>query len=87
LECEKLAGLADDEDPWPETRLEAIERAAAAICRHHRWTERSVIGHKEWQPGKVDPRGSPWSRCASGSGTGWSEVAGTGLTCGATMVR
>jgi hypothetical protein len=54
FECENLG---DGEDPWPPAQLEAIERAAAAVCRHHGWTERSVIGHKEWQPGKVDPRG------------------------------
>ncbi len=41
----------------PEVQLEAIEKVAAAICRHHGWTERWVIGHLEWQPGKVDPRG------------------------------
>ena len=34
-----------------------FERVSAAICRHHGWNERSVIGHLEWQPGKVDPRG------------------------------
>ncbi|MEU2511271.1 N-acetylmuramoyl-L-alanine amidase, partial [Streptomyces syringium] len=28
-----------------------------AICRHHGWTERSVIGHKEWRLGKIDPKG------------------------------
>ncbi|MPY62961.1 peptidoglycan-binding protein [Streptomyces spongiae] len=49
--------LGDGKDPWPEVQKEAIEKVAAAICRHHGWTERSVIGHKEWQPGKVDPRG------------------------------
>ena len=49
--------LGDGDDPWPAAQLEAIERAAAAICRHHGWNERSVIGHLEWQPGKVDPRG------------------------------
>ena len=38
-------------------QLEAIEKAAAAICRAHGWSQRSVIGHLEWQPGKVDPRG------------------------------
>ncbi|BFO15203.1 hypothetical protein SHKM778_15910 [Streptomyces sp. KM77-8] len=37
--------------------MEAIEKAAAAVCRYHGWNERSVIGHMEWQPGKVDPRG------------------------------
>ncbi|MEV0742912.1 N-acetylmuramoyl-L-alanine amidase [Streptomyces sp. NPDC050549] len=54
FECENLG---DGEDPWPEAQLETIEKAAAAICRHHGWSERSVIGHLEWQPGKVDPRG------------------------------
>ncbi|MFJ8644613.1 N-acetylmuramoyl-L-alanine amidase [Streptomyces sp. NPDC093546] len=54
FECENLG---DGEDPWPAAQLEAIEKAAAAICRRHGWTARSVIGHKEWQPGKIDPRG------------------------------
>lgn len=54
FECENLG---DGEDPWPAEQLEAIERAAAAVCRYHGWNERSVIGHLEWQPGKVDPRG------------------------------
>ncbi|MFC8155875.1 peptidoglycan-binding protein [Streptomyces cinereoruber] len=54
FECENLG---DGKDPWPDVQLEAIERAAAAICRAYGWGERSVIGHLEWQPGKTDPRG------------------------------
>ncbi|MGG8405730.1 N-acetylmuramoyl-L-alanine amidase [Streptomyces sp. 12297] len=54
FECENLG---DGEDPWPAVQLDAIARAAAALCRRHGWTARSVIGHLEWQPGKVDPRG------------------------------
>ena len=54
FECENLG---DGRDPWPAVQLDAIERVSAAICRHHGWTERSVIGHLEWQPGKSDPRG------------------------------
>ncbi len=54
FECENLG---DGKDPWPAVQLEAIEKVAAAICRHHHWTSRSVIGHREWQPGKVDPLG------------------------------
>jgi LysM repeat protein len=54
FECENLG---NGSDPWPAAQLEAIERVSAAICRHHGWSERSVIGHLEWQPGKVDPRG------------------------------
>lgn len=42
---------------WPEAQLEAMHRVSAALCRAHGWTERSVIGHKEWQPGKPDPAG------------------------------
>ncbi|WP_405840886.1 peptidoglycan-binding protein [Streptomyces platensis] len=48
--------LGDGKDPWPEEQRVAMEKAAAAICRAHGWNEHSVIGHKEWQPGKVDPR-------------------------------
>ncbi|MEU4133666.1 N-acetylmuramoyl-L-alanine amidase [Streptomyces wuyuanensis] len=49
--------LGDGKDPWPAAQLEAIERVSAAICRAHGWSQRSVIGHLEWQPGKIDPRG------------------------------
>ncbi|MER6234526.1 peptidoglycan-binding protein [Streptomyces clavifer] len=49
--------LGNGKDPWPAAQLLAIEKAAAAICRAHGWNQRSVIGHKEWQPGKIDPRG------------------------------
>ncbi|MFF3019562.1 N-acetylmuramoyl-L-alanine amidase [Streptomyces sp. NPDC057939] len=54
FECENLG---DGKDPWPAVQLDAIARAAAALCRVHGWTAPSVIGHLEWQPGKVDPRG------------------------------
>jgi hypothetical protein len=53
--------LGNGTDPWPEAQRDAIVRASAAILRAYGgpaqgWTARSVIGHKEWQPGKVDPR-------------------------------
>lgn len=54
FECENKG---DGKDPWPAAQLEAIERVSAAICRVHDWGPLSVIGHLEWQPGKVDPRG------------------------------
>jgi hypothetical protein len=54
FEC---VNLGDGKDPWPAAQLEAIERVSAAVCRAHGWGARSVIGHLEWQPGKVDPRG------------------------------
>ncbi|ARX85621.1 negative regulator of beta-lactamase [Streptomyces alboflavus] len=54
FEC---VNMGDGLDPWPEVQVEAIARAAAGICRKHGWGAESVIGHLEWQPGKVDPRG------------------------------
>ncbi|MFJ5531355.1 N-acetylmuramoyl-L-alanine amidase [Streptomyces sp. NPDC093261] len=54
FECENLG---DGVDVWPAAQFDAIARVSAAVCRHHGWSERSVIGHLEWQPGKVDPRG------------------------------
>ncbi|MGW7053144.1 N-acetylmuramoyl-L-alanine amidase [Streptomyces sp. NPDC054887] len=57
FECENLG---DGKDPWPAAQVEAIVRASAAIVRAHDWGQdgdTSVIGHKEWQPGKIDPHG------------------------------
>ncbi|WNI20294.1 N-acetylmuramoyl-L-alanine amidase [Actinacidiphila sp. ITFR-21] len=54
FECENLG---DGADPWPDAQLLAVERVSAGICRAHGWGALSVIGHLEWQPGKVDPRG------------------------------
>lgn len=42
-------------DPYPAGQYDEAVRWAAAICRAHGWSERSVAGHKEVQPGKVDP--------------------------------
>ncbi|MGW0785744.1 N-acetylmuramoyl-L-alanine amidase [Streptomyces sp. NPDC002913] len=57
FECENLG---DGKDPWPAVQREAIVRASAALSRAHGWGkdgDTSVIGHAEWQPGKVDPKG------------------------------
>jgi hypothetical protein len=54
FEC---VNLGNGEDPWPQVQVEAMEKVAAALCREHGWSERSVIAHKEWQPGKPDPSG------------------------------
>ncbi|MFG3173612.1 N-acetylmuramoyl-L-alanine amidase [[Kitasatospora] papulosa] len=57
FECENLG---DGKDPWPDAQLLAIEKVAAALCRTHGWSVKSVIRHLDWQPGKVDPRGIDW---------------------------
>ncbi|MFC5720381.1 peptidoglycan-binding protein [Streptomyces gamaensis] len=54
FEC---VNLGTGNDPWPEAQLDAIERAAAAICRAYGWSAASVIGHREWTADKIDPRG------------------------------
>ena len=54
FECENMG---DGKDPWPAAQLDAIERAAAAICRLYGWGPKSVIGHLEWSDDKNDPRG------------------------------
>lgn len=41
----------------PPAQREAIEKAAAAICRANGWHDGSMIGHLEWEPGKIDPKG------------------------------
>ncbi|WP_424860954.1 N-acetylmuramoyl-L-alanine amidase [Streptomyces sp. MMS24-I29] len=53
-ECENLG---DGKDPWPKAQYDAIVRVQAALCRAHRWSAKSVIGHLEWSSDKVDPRG------------------------------
>ncbi|MFD0339705.1 N-acetylmuramoyl-L-alanine amidase [Streptomyces sp. NPDC127117] len=53
-ECENLG---DGKDPWPKAQYDAIVRVQAALCRAHKWSAKSVIGHLEWSNDKVDPRG------------------------------
>ncbi|MEE1839389.1 MULTISPECIES: peptidoglycan recognition family protein [unclassified Streptomyces] len=53
-ECENLG---NGKDPWPAAQYNAIVRVQAALCRAHKWSAKSVIGHLEWSNDKVDPRG------------------------------
>ncbi|MBQ0827721.1 peptidoglycan recognition protein family protein [Streptomyces tagetis] len=48
----------DGSDPWPDAQVQAMAKAATAICRAHGWTEKSTIGHLEWSDWKPDPRGA-----------------------------
>lgn len=49
--------LGNGIDTYPAVQLATMAKACAVICRHHVWTHRSVIGHKDWQRGKIDPHG------------------------------
>lgn len=51
----EIENLGNGRDPYPAGQYDQAVRWAAAICRAHGWSEKSVAGHKEVQPGKVDP--------------------------------
>jgi len=51
-----MLNLGDGVDEFTAAQLTTAATVAALLCGLHGWTERSVIGHKEWQPGKIDPR-------------------------------
>lgn len=55
FEC---VNLGDGYDPWPAAQVRAMILASAALVRAHGWGRSgntSVIGHSEWQKGKIDP--------------------------------
>jgi hypothetical protein len=51
----EIENLGNGEDPYPTDQYRQAVLWAAAICRAHGWSEKSVAGHKEVQPGKIDP--------------------------------
>lgn len=51
----EIQNMGNGKDPYPEAQYNAAVRYAAALCRAHGWSANSVIGHSEWQPGKIDP--------------------------------
>lgn len=51
----EIENLGDGKDPYPADQYRQAVLWAAALCRAHGWSEKSVAGHKEVQPGKVDP--------------------------------
>lgn len=53
----EIVNLGNGKDTYPAIQYDAAVRWAAALCRAHGWGAQSVIGHKEWQPGKIDPHG------------------------------
>ncbi|MCT6776098.1 peptidoglycan-binding protein [Streptomyces sp. CS7] len=53
----EIENLGDGRDFYPEAQYRAAVLWAAAICRHHKWSADSVIGHKEGTLRKIDPKG------------------------------
>lgn len=50
----------DGKDPWPEVQLDAMKRAAAAVCSLYGWSARAAIRHMDWSDWKSDPKGVDW---------------------------
>lgn len=53
----EIVNLGNGRDTYTWKQYVAAVKWATAHCRMHGWGYRSVIGHKEWQPGKIDPYG------------------------------
>ncbi|MEU3436723.1 peptidoglycan-binding protein [Streptomyces sp. NPDC006863] len=53
----EVENLGNGRDFYPAAQYRAAVLWAAAICRHHKWTADSVIGHKEGTRRKIDPKG------------------------------
>jgi len=51
----EVSNLGTKADAYPAVQYDAAVRWAAAICRHHAWSAKSTIGHKEWSDWKPDP--------------------------------
>ncbi|WP_428956237.1 N-acetylmuramoyl-L-alanine amidase [Streptomyces sp. cg35] len=51
----EIENLGNGKDPYPAAQYRNAVLWAAALCRAHGWTEKSIAGHKECQPGKIDP--------------------------------
>jgi hypothetical protein len=50
--------LGNGTDPWPVVQVDAMARAAAALCQAHGWGTNRVISHGEWTSKKpLEPRG------------------------------
>jgi hypothetical protein len=67
FECQNMG---DGKDPWPVAQLDTMAIVSYVLCKHHKWTERSVVGHLEWQVGKIDPRGPGVSMSGIRTATG-----------------
>lgn len=50
-----MLNSGDGHETYPDAQIRCAARMAAVLLHHHGWTEKSVIGHKEWEVGKPDP--------------------------------
>lgn len=53
----EIVNAGNGDDHYQAAQYETAIKFATALCRAHKWGHESVICHKEWQPGKIDPKG------------------------------
>lgn len=51
----EIENRGDGEDPYPDPQYDVAVRWAAARCRFHGWSAKSVAGHREVTRRKIDP--------------------------------
>ena len=67
----------DGKDPYTDEQHDTMARIGYVITDHHNWTERSVIAHADWQPGKPDPAPHPAIRAlVAGQIATWRKTGG-----------
>lgn len=44
-------------DPYTKEALATAEKVSEVFLRAHGWNQNSLAGHRNWQPGKIDPWG------------------------------
>ncbi|MFC7218833.1 peptidoglycan-binding protein [Streptomyces polyrhachis] len=67
---------------WTDAQLKATHAVSAALCRAHGRSERSVIAHKEWQPGRPDPAGIDMADFRTGRSSPLVTAMGKRLVAG-----
>lgn len=49
--------MGDGKEPYTKPQLETAVKVSTLLLREHGWNQNSLIGHRNWQPGKIDPHG------------------------------
>lgn len=69
----------DGKDPYTDAQHDTMAKIGWVITDHHHWTERSLIAHADWQPGKPDPHPHPKIRLQIASQIAtWRRLGGPG---------
>jgi len=57
----ELVNLNNGKDSWPDDQIRSCARISAGICKDHKLSADSIVGHFQISPGrKTDPVNFPW---------------------------